>query len=631
MSGTTPAGLPVDSADPSESVRRPLPLSPSSHRVARVAIDSPLPQLDHLFDYRIPDDLRGKVGPGMRVRVPLRVARRVADAYIVETAETSEIPGELSPLEELVSPVPVLTDEIYRLARAVADRAAGTASDVLRLAVPRRHVRIEKVWLESPALDLDVVGPAAAAAERGVTGYDVTAFGHRDAVVAFPGLAEAGGESVERWALTLAEQAVQTLASGRSAILAVPDYRDADQLELALGDVIDPAHVLRFDARASGASRYRTFVDALERRPRILFGNRSVIYAPAHELGLIAFWNDSDPLFAEPLAPYANARDVALLRAEQSGADLRFMAHTPSPAVERLVGLRWLTRVLPLRLRGPRVVLTPDDPVSPRIPHAAWRAASAALEQGPVLIQVAKPGSGSLDARQRGEREAADAGSTAHDLGRAFPRVRVIRADGEHTIERIGTSPALVIATRGAEPIATNGYRAILLLDGTRMLARESSRVAEDCLRWWSAAASLAADDAPVHLVGVDGDLGRALATWRLADFIDGEVAERRQLGFPPAVRVATITGASRLVAEAVDHAVQVGASVLLTEPLEEIGSGQVRTVIRFDYGHGPVVAGVLRTAVVAAAAGRRTPRRDERGFRPPPTLRVRMDDADAL
>jgi primosomal protein N' (replication factor Y) len=209
--------------------------------------------------------------------------------------------------------------------------------------------------------------------------------------------------------------------------------------------------------------------------------------------------------------------------------------------------------------------------------------------------------------------------------------VRVIRADGEHTVERIGPSPALVIATRGAEPIATNGYRAVLLLDGTRMLARESSRVAEDCLRWWSAAASLAADDAPVHLVGVDGDLGRALATWRLADFIDAEVAERRQLGFPPAVRVATVTGASRLVADAVDHAVQAGASVLLTQPLDEIGSGQVRTVIRFDYGHGAAVAGVLRTAIVQAAAGRRTPRRDERGFRPPPTLRVRMDDADAL
>ncbi|MET0590254.1 MAG: primosomal protein N', partial [Naasia sp.] len=389
--------------------------------------------------------------------------------------------------------------------------------------------------------------------------------------------------------------------------------------------------VLRFDARQSGAARYTTFVDALDARPRILFGNRSVVYAPAHHLGLIAFWNDSDPLFGEPLAPYANARDVALIRAEQSGADLRFVAHTPSPAVERLVGLRWLSRVTPERIRSPRVVLTPEDPVSPRIPHSAWRAASAALEHGPVLIQVAKPGSGSLDARQRGEREAADAGSTAHDLGRAFPRVRVIRADGEHTVERIGAQPVLVIATRGAEPIAEGGYRAVLLLDGTRMLARESSRVAEDCLRWWSAASSLAADDAPVHLVGVDGDLGRALATWRLADFIDAEVAERRHLRFPPAVRVASVTGSSRLVTEAVEHAEAAGASVLLTEPLDEPGSGQVRTVIRFDYSAGAAVAGSLRTSVVAAASGRRTPRRDERGFRPPPTLRVRMDDADAL
>ncbi|MET0590642.1 MAG: primosomal protein N', partial [Naasia sp.] len=211
---------------------------PAPHRVARVVIDSPLPQLDHLFDYRIPDELVGRVGPGMRVRVPLRVARRIADAFVVETAETSGIPGELSELEELVSTVPVLTEDVYRLARAVADRAAGSASDVLRLAVPRRHVRVERAWL---ARRSDPAGEAATILPAGetVAGYATDAFGHRDAVAARSGLTEASGHSVERWALTLAQQAAIALARGRSAILAVPDYRDADQLELALAEVVE--------------------------------------------------------------------------------------------------------------------------------------------------------------------------------------------------------------------------------------------------------------------------------------------------------------------------------------------------------------------------------------------------------
>ncbi|HEY8588283.1 MAG TPA: primosomal protein N', partial [Naasia sp.] len=112
--------------------------------VARVLLDTPLPQLDHLFDYAIPEELRGSVVSGIRVRVPLRMARRIADAYVVETSDTSDVPGELSPLETVVSEQRVLTPEVYALARAVADRAAGSASDVLRLAIPRRAVRVEK-------------------------------------------------------------------------------------------------------------------------------------------------------------------------------------------------------------------------------------------------------------------------------------------------------------------------------------------------------------------------------------------------------------------------------------------------------------------------------------------------------
>jgi primosomal protein N' (replication factor Y) len=44
--------------------------------VARVLIDSPLPQLDRLFDYGIPEALRESAVPGVRVRVPLRSAGR---------------------------------------------------------------------------------------------------------------------------------------------------------------------------------------------------------------------------------------------------------------------------------------------------------------------------------------------------------------------------------------------------------------------------------------------------------------------------------------------------------------------------------------------------------------------------
>ncbi len=80
-------------------------------RVARVLVDSPLPQLDRLFDYRIPEELFDGARPGVRVRVPLRSAGRVVDGFIVEVADTED-ERPLSDLDAVVSTVEVLPDHL---------------------------------------------------------------------------------------------------------------------------------------------------------------------------------------------------------------------------------------------------------------------------------------------------------------------------------------------------------------------------------------------------------------------------------------------------------------------------------------------------------------------------------------
>jgi primosomal protein N' (replication factor Y) len=210
-------------------------------------------------------------------------------------------------------------------------------------------------------------------------------------------------------------------------------------------------------------------------------------------------------------------------------------------------------------------------------------------------------------------------------LGRAFPGVRIIVADGERSIQAIDAKPAIVVATRGAEPIAAGGYRAVLLLDGDRMVARESLRVGEDCLRWWSDAAALAADDAPVVLVGVGGALASALVTGRQADYARGELADRRTLRFPPAVRVATVTGTPDAVAAAL---------AALPADVDPVGTttvdGYARAILRFDYAQGLFVAQSLRSEVIRQATARRkpVPGSPRRGRQPLP-LRAHFDDPD--
>jgi len=652
-------------------------------RVARVLIDSPLPQLDRLFDYGIPEPLADQARPGVRVRVPLRTAGRVVDGFLIEVAETED-ERPLSDLDAVLSAVEVLPERLYRLARRVADRAAGSATDILRLVVPKRQVRVEKTWLasdppEAPAVPDEsvvwaegVLAPFPGLAER------LTA-GERLAVDAPPHpTTDAAGATIGGWATLLAAAAVRTLAQGRSAILVVPDYRDQAELEAALEGRVPPEAVVLDDATRSNPDRYRAFLRTLGDAPCIVVGKRSAVYAPVPDPGLIALWDDGDPLLEEPLAPYVHARDAALVRQELEGGALLFAGHTRTTDVERLVAVGWVHDVPAARRVSPRVVLsaTHADRPGERVPSAAFQAAREGLRTGPVLVQVARPGyapvlvcaecrtparcahcGGPLHAKAARTAPVcgwcgrtalgwtcphcsstkvrfASSGSerTADELGRAFPNTRVILADGDHPVTHVDARPALVVATRGAEPIAEGGYRAVLLLDGDRMLLADALRIGESCLRWWSNAAALAAPGAPVHLVGVTGPAARALATWTQPAYARGELADRAPLLMPPAVRVASVTGTTDGVRRAIDAVraavPHLGPDAVLGPVPQEGETPTVRALVRFDYADGRAVADALRAAVVAEAlSGRRNPKKA--GPRVRNTLRVRVDVPD--
>ena len=131
--------------------------------VARVCVDVPLPHLDRPFDYLVPSTDDETARPGVRVKV--RFAGQLVDGWLLERVARSDHDGRLAYLERVVSPEPVLTAEMARLARAVADRYAGSLADVLRLAVPPRHApgRAAGAGRRGPV----AVDPRRAAPDRG--------------------------------------------------------------------------------------------------------------------------------------------------------------------------------------------------------------------------------------------------------------------------------------------------------------------------------------------------------------------------------------------------------------------------------------------------------------------------------
>ena len=585
--------------------------------VAAVVVDTGLPHLDREFEYAVPAELADDAQPGCRVRV--RFAGRDLDGYVVARRDLPEHPGRLAAIRRVVSPEPVLTPELLALTRAVADRQAGVLGDVLRLAVPKRHAAAEraldKAGTPTPAIvSTPKPGPwAAYPAGEALLRRIGAGEGPQAAWLALPGQARE-----QDWPRALAVAATTAVASGRGALVVVPDHRDVDRVDRELADLLGPGQHVRLTADQGPQARYTAWLKVLRGHVRCVVGTRAAAFAPLHDLGLVAWWDDGDDLLDEPRAPYPHVRDVLTVRAEQTGAALVTGGFGRSVPVQQLVEDGALAPVQPaidtLRQAAPRVLVAADDldrtgPAAlARLPPVAWRTAKTALERGPVLVQVPRrgylpslacqhcreparcsrchgpmgmPAGGSVptcrwcgatygpegfvcpecEGRQL-RSTVVGARRTAEELGRAFPGVPVRTSGSGEVLAQVGPEPALVIATPGAEPVADGGYAATLLLDAWALLDRSGLDAPVEALRRWLGAAALArpaGDGGAVVLAGAPTHTTipavEALVRWDPSWLASRELAERVELALPPAVTMAQVVGPRGPLAAAVEAA----------------------------------------------------------------------------
>lgn len=648
--------------------------------VARVLVDKGVLHLDRYFDYAVPEELDAVAQPGVRVRVRfgaggrnVREGRRegggLIDGFLVERVAESDYAGPLAALAQVVSPEPVLSPELLGLARGVADRYAGSLADVLQLAVPPRHARAEAAQTGAPPPPPPAPEPGSwRRYGRGAEFLRSLAAGAAPRAVwtALPG---------PEWAEEIARAVQATLASGRGALVVVPAGRPAARVDAALRGLMGDGQHAVLTADAGQERRYREWLSVRRGAVRAVVGTRAAMFAPVQNLGLVVVWDDGDAGHSDDNAPFPHVREVLELRASRDRCGFLLGGWSCTVEAAQLVETGWAAPLVAdrerVRATAPLVRTVGDGDLArdeaaraARLPTLAWEVVRDGLRQGPVLVQVPRRGyiprmacaqcraparcrhcAGPLTARDAGElrcgwcgreetawhcpecggfrlrAQVVGARRTAEELGRAFPAVPVRTSGREQVLDTVPGTPALVVSTPGAEPVAEGGYAAALLLDGWAMLGRPDLRAGEDALRRWIGAGALVRPQSAGGTVVVVAEPTlrpvQALVRWDPVGHAVRELAERAELGFPPVSRMAAVSGPTEAVADFLAGAeLPPDAEVLgpVPVPVTEAGrprraggppSGErwVRVLFRVPPGSGAALAAGLKTAQAARTA----------------------------
>lgn len=555
--------------------------------IAVVRVDVSVAHLDRDFDYFVPAALDAEVNPGVRVRV--RFNRTLVDAIVIRRTATSEF-DRIAPVERVIGPA--LTPDTMNLVSAVCERYVGLFWDVVRAAVPAKHGKAGSK--ESPRSDDSETGLAKEDEPFNPdpsvwNNYMQGGWLNEELKASRPIRAVWTSAPASDWCAEISALvgAVCPTGSDNGVLVLLPDAAKVKRLHKEL------PHAQILIAESGAKERYESFLRIYGGSRRVVIGTRSAVFAPVKNLKAIVMWDDFNDAFADPHAPYWDAREVAALRSHRENVSLIVGSVSRSVATQSWCDSGWARSVVPsdsvvAGVRGHITAIQDSDyerdPIRARIPHIAWAAAQRALKNGPVLFQVARKGyipvvvcascgvraqcpcGGEITMTRLGTEvvsRCARCGSTtwhcdcggmstkavgigaertAEELGRAFPGLPVLWSQSEHMVSRVDNQPRLVVCTPGAEPSAVGGFRAIVILDPTT--SRISLTAHESLVHRFFNAAVLAAPQAPIVIAGNSDERAiQALLRWDSVWFANREILDRTEARLPPFARVAQLDG----------------------------------------------------------------------------------------
>lgn len=352
------------------------PLLPT---IAQVAVPLPIPTV---FSYTIPDAMKERARPGVRVTVPFRNTE--ITGYIVEREQVlaakdapfsggrrakGEKPGfpqsairhspsgKLKPLLAVLDDQPVLSLKMLELTRWVGEYYGSSWGEAIENALPRWvkfGKKVEK-YLEKAQAKNEASAPEPKA-------YDLSpeqkkAFEIIQAAIKKTGNSGLGTrDSKKRGTEASPEERAtspiliygvtgsgkselyirairETLKLGRAAICLVPEIALTEQLQrFFAGHFGDSLEILH--SKMTDGERFLAWKRIELGTCQVVLGPRSAVFAPVPNLGLIIMDEEHEGSYKQETTPRYHAREVATWRAAQESA--LFIMGTATPSLESM-------------------------------------------------------------------------------------------------------------------------------------------------------------------------------------------------------------------------------------------------------------------------------------------------------
>jgi primosomal protein N' (replication factor Y) len=538
--------------------RAPQPAGPAATDlpVASVWVDTGIPTLAEPFSYLIPEKLSSQISIGSRVQVPFK-DKHLEGIVIARTALTTDA-REMKSIYKLLGEFAVANEETLELISMTASYWGGSPYDVIRSAIP----------------------PRVASAEKGLT------------FKAPPTISSSGFAAIFHLLPPKLDpiSALISLVGSSKAIgtklIVVPTARDLNRLTAALAK--SDIEFTSLDSNLPRADRYRNFLTVSLGSTGVVVGMRAAIFAPIPGLSEIYLHQENSEHYYERRTPYWNTREVAWIRSKLANLTLHLTGYVPSLDVAIDIDKKEISYQA---TRDKISVIAQASSNGELIPSKIYQQVRKALTTGPVLFLVPAKGYATAISCAKcrniaicecgGKLSKSSAKSEpscvlcsknyqnwkcgwcgearvfltsrgierfAEEIGRSFPNQVVIQSTASDPRDAINSDPALVISTPGVEPIAENGYAAIIMLQVDRFLSSSASNGVERAYSNFFAASALIGDAGVIALVSDDGSpITSALTTWNPATISKREIEQRISLRLPP------ISGAVLVLADSAE------------------------------------------------------------------------------